>query len=571
MPTSSSIPQSFELHDGCWMYGYDYTGPIPGFNDSGFSICAQFDHGSERYFSGFRIVVLCRKDEKEFAGLTVGVDRGQYGSCALDPGLSIQGTSRTVEDPQSAASAGDTPCTVVYEIVDKSDETWYAADIQLRPPQLVDDDAYRIVHEHKQLCTSAPSSKSVMLFLLASCSFRGQLKPSNPMGVVCALPAPVGVSARGVRILPPPALHPPFKQPPPEILHLIFLQALEDKLYEPWRSSLLSFTLVCRAWAPVFVMLYQDFSQYAGGRSPPKQVGLAAALRLNPERGRAIRRFSPYHFRSGDETYEELSQALVDILSSASLVEDLTIKDVFVDYKDKFIQALRGCTAVTSFMVNRGPPDPEKEPSTYVLSLADIITCMAHWRSLRILTIYGFNSSINSNGDNPTPICQLQQLRLQGGRASDLELMHITSSSLSSLRQVDFDKVTGITNSGLKEWLLAVAGTLKSLSFDDCTFSRENNDEEHAIDAAIGQMDQLRSLQLDGEMYTELVFMRKEKKPRPPGVRGRIYRIRLSSIRPGAFTKHFLSVLKYTGWEDINMWGAFDHEPELREEAKKVA
>ncbi|KAA1472063.1 hypothetical protein DENSPDRAFT_871938 [Dentipellis sp. KUC8613] len=571
MSSSNPGPQHYELRDGCWMYAYDYTGPIPDYNDSGFSICAQFDWGSEQYFSGFRIVILCRKDEEALADLTVKVDKTQHKSGAVDPGLPYQAVSCDAEDTRSAEGAGDTPCTVVYEIVDLSDETWSAAGIYLRSSQLIEDNAYRTVYDFSQMCTSSPSSKSVMLFLSASCSFRGWLKPTNPEGIECVLPAPIGVTARGVRILPPPALHPPFRQPPPEILHLIFLQSLVSELNEPWRPSLLSFALVCREWAPAFIMLYQDFSQYAGGRSPPKLVGLASALRLNPERGRAIRRFSPYHFRDGIDTYEELSQALVDTLSLAVLVEDLTIKDVCVELKDKFIQALCGCAAVTSFIVNRGPPDPEKEPSTYVLSLADIIACMAHWRSLRVLTIYGFSTSINLNGDGPEPICQLERLRLQGGRASDPELMRITSSSLPSLQQVEFSRVTGITNSALREWLFAMAGTLKGLSFDRCDFSRENDDEEYAIDVAIGRMDQLKSLNLDKDMCTDLVCMRKERKPRPPNIHFRNYNIHMSNIRPGAFTRHFLSVLRNTGWEEIAMWGAFDHDPELREEVKKVA
>ncbi|KAA1472051.1 hypothetical protein DENSPDRAFT_871931 [Dentipellis sp. KUC8613] len=569
MSTSTPSPQSFKLPGECWMYDYDYTGPSPGYNDSAFSICAQFDCGSERYFSGFRIVLLCKKDEKELAGLTVDIDRGLCGSYALDPGMSIRGTSRAVEDPQSAESAGDRPCTVVYEIVDQSDDTWYAADLQLRPPQLADDDAYRIVHEYKQLCTSAPSSTSVMLFLLASCSFRGQLKPDNPLGEICDVSAPIGVVARGVRILPPPALHPPFKQPPPEILQLIFLQPLEDMMYDPWRRSIFSFALVCRAWAPAFALLYQDFSEYAKGRSPPSQLDVGAALRVNPEYGRSIRRLSPYHFRDGKETNMDVSQALVDIVSSAVGVEDLTIKDVFVELKDKFIQALCGCTMLKAFKANRGPPDPENEPSTYVLSLADIITCMVNWRSLRIMEIYAFSPSVNFDRHCPKPACQLEQVRLQGGRASDIELMYIMSASFSSIQKVDFANVTGITNSGLKEWLSAVSGSLRGLTFQDCTFPRANDDEEYAIDAVVGKMDQLQTLQLDGDMYTDLVFMRKEKRPRVPG-RARAS-ISLHNIRPGTLTRHFLLVLTYTGWQNITLWGAFHGEPELKEEAKKVA
>ncbi|TFY70349.1 hypothetical protein EVG20_g2660 [Dentipellis fragilis] len=569
-------PQNF----GCSVHAYRYaeTTPDGQDRDSDFNISAHFDGGSERYFSGFRIALVCKKSDEELVDLTV-VDR-DHDAASLNGQILPEDVSSTVSNSHSYSENQDrSPYVVVYEIINEHRGSYMLLDIDIRSPQLLDDKAYRVVYEHSHLCTSVCPSTSVMLSLKANRAFCTQIQQTESRDAAPYVPKPqVDIRTYGIRILPQSSSRQPFKHPPPEILCLIFSSSLYsgNEIDDHWQELLLSFGLVCRAWVHALDLLYEDFSDGNGGWPSPNLNCFAAALRLNPARASAIRRFSTLYFnhvpRPG-ETNEQASQSLIDILSAATLVQELKVADVVVDHKDMCMQALRGCTEVREFGIAKGYRSPGGGPQVYTPALSDVIQCMAHWPHLRALSISQFIAghidSGSSLSDKPdaVPYPRLEHLLLLAGEISGRELLCLTSSSLSSLKKVTFGGLTGLTHASLKEWLRAVSPTLEELEIGRCTIRRENDYEAFAIDAVIGEMDKLHNLSLHGDFYSGLVFTRKAKKPRSSIT----HRITLVGPPPDLFAEDFLGILEHTGWEGITLLHVDHEDPGLIERAQKVA
>ncbi|KAA1473331.1 hypothetical protein DENSPDRAFT_839790 [Dentipellis sp. KUC8613] len=578
----TSTYKPFELCSGCWQYNYEYVGPLLADDYNDFSICANFDFGAEQFFSGLQIIIVCKKDEEDLKDLVVS----EY-SDTTDDEASIASdgdsdTSSTSSDDssngQDHATSGsqdsrdsDLPlCTVVYEIVDNSDCNWSAITIRSRPAQTMDDGTYRILYEHIEPTSSATS---LFLFLNANKSFRGVLK-RTASGMACNLRVRTGIAARGVRILPPPPRQPRFANPPPEILRLIFAASTDDRMYVPWRTTLIAFGLVCRAWALAISMIYEDFSRGHSGTPRPDPLLLAKALRLNPTYGRAIRQFTPSHFpHRQEESYQQREESIVTILEMATRVKDLTVTDTLNGLQDKLVRALCACTEVQRFHLDSMLP--RERPSRYRLTLPDIVQCVAHWPRLRSLAAYGFGSSNFDSAQsvegertpNPAPpSCEMQKLHLQAGDARDSDLLRLASSSFSSLTALALVNVTGLTNAGVRTLLAAIAPNIVSLTFVKCSFSRKDPGEERAIDATINQMRNIQELRVDGDVFSELVFTRYEKDPSKPrhGV------IKLAKVPAGTTTSQFLTVLRHTNWKRIELLRGFD-ELELRGRAFAIA
>ncbi|TFY62144.1 hypothetical protein EVG20_g6808 [Dentipellis fragilis] len=576
----TSTPARLELHAGCWQYNYDYVGPLLADDYNDFSICANFDFGSERFFSGLRIIIVCKNDREELKDLAVS----EYSDTTDDEGSIASdrdsGTSSTSSDDssnrqecvafesQESRKSGLPLCTVACEITDNSDCNWSANTIRSCSAQTVDDGTYRILYEHVE---PTSSTTSLFLFLNANKSFRGILRRTTS-GMACNLRVRTGITARGVRILPPPPHQPQFANPPPEILRLIFAASMEDKMYAPWRTTLISFGSVCRAWAPAISMIYEDFSVGHSGTPPPNPLLLAKTLRLNPAYGRAIQQFAPFHFPyRKEELYQQRAESIVTILETAIRVKDLTITNILTDLKDKFVRALYACTEVQDFQLR---PMPQDRPSIYSLTFPDIVQCVAHWPRLHSLAAYGVGSSnLNSaqlveeeRTPGLAPSCEMQKLHLQGGDACDSDLLRLVSSSFSSLTALTLVNVTGLTNTGVNTLLAAIAPNIISLSFNKCSFSRKDPGEERAIDATISQMHNIQELSLYGDMFSELVFARYEKDP----LKSRHGTIKLFETPVGTITSHFLTVLRYTNWKRIQLFHGLD-DPELRGRAFAAA
>ncbi|TFY59692.1 hypothetical protein EVG20_g7691 [Dentipellis fragilis] len=450
-------------------------------------------------------------------------------------------------------------------------------DIHLRSAQLLDDNAYHIAYERNHLHMSACPSTSVILSLKTNRSLWTEIQQSGTSNTLEYLPElQTHISTYGLRILPPSSYRQLFKQPPPEVLCLIFTSSIYSggMVCRGWHRIVLSFGLVCRAWMHAFDLLYEDFFDRSSGSLSPSIIRFAAGLRLNPARASAlIRRFSTLYFNripKPGETNEQASRSLVDILSTATLVQELKVADVVVDHKDIYMQALCGCTEVREIEIAQGYRHPGRGPPAYVPALFDVIQCMTHWPHLRALSIRQFvaghldsGSSISDKSD-PVPYPRLEHLLLVGGEISGRELLCLTSPSLKKVTLAD---LTGLTHASLKEWLLAISPTLEELRIGRCTIRRENEYEGFAIDEVIGEMDKLHTLSLDGDFFSKLVLTRKARRPKSSTT----HRITLVGQLPEIFTEDFLGVLEYTGWEDILLLNAAYRYPELFERAKAVA
>ncbi|TFY70353.1 hypothetical protein EVG20_g2665 [Dentipellis fragilis] len=547
---------------GCSEHAYRCIQPVPGcWKDhiSDFNISVHFDDGSQRYFSELRIV------------LTV-VDRDN--NAALPDGQNsppLEDVSNTTTHsyllPENSARS---PYAVVYEIIKERDNLPMLLGIYLRSAQLLDNNAYRIVYEHTQLCTSARLSVSVMLSLKTNRSL-WTLERAN------AFPNPeMGIITYGIRIVPPTSSRQLFKQPPPEILRLIFTSSLYSmgKKDDRWQESLLSFGLVCRAWVHALDLLYRDV--FRGGWPSPNINRFAAALRHNPARAGAIRCFSTHYFIAmlrSDETDKQVSRSLIDILSKATLVQELDVDGVVFDHKDMYMQALCGCTEVRNFGIAQTNGYPDRGSPAYVPAVSDVIQCMTHWPHLRVLSMLEFVAGHLDSGysvsDKLNSVLwpRLEQLILLRGEISGHHLLRVTPPSLSSLKEAHLGGLTGLNNASLKEWLLAVAPTLEELTIGRCIIQRENDHEGFAIDEVIDKMDKLHILTLDADSCSQLVFTRKAKR----STSGITHKFTLLRLLPESFTEDFLAVLRCTGWEDINLWIVSTEELELIERAKKVA
>jgi hypothetical protein len=292
-------------------------------------------------------------------------------------------------------------CSLIYEIVDKTDANYYCADLILRPSMRADV-PMRTLYEYIEPCT--PSSKSLVLYLYSSHSFREVLRPDNKIRLMCSLPASYGMRAHGVRILPPSNTRPLFRNPPTEVLSQIFGHAVEDKLYTRWRTTLVAFAKVCREWMPALDHLFKDFGDYSGGSNPPDITAVAKALQANPALGYAIRTFSPRHFRKeedeelGDKTeasYLTSSEAIVQILQTARFATAVEVPATHKALIDNLVEALCVSGDVQVFVNGGYIPATAIGGYRCSLTLVDIFRCMTSWPRLSELKLYSFSGSNN--------------------------------------------------------------------------------------------------------------------------------------------------------------------------------
>lgn len=108
------------------------------------------------------------------------------------------------------------------------------------------------------------------------------------------------------------------------------------------------------------------------------------------------------------------------------------------------------------------------------------------------------------------PVCQLSILILADESILGPQLRFLTMSSHSSITYVRLDKITGLSNTDLREWLSEISPSLIFLSITG-SFPRELQDEEHAVDDTIHMMHMLESARFGGDVVSSLAIERKPK------------------------------------------------------------
>ncbi|KAF7346232.1 hypothetical protein MSAN_01850200 [Mycena sanguinolenta] len=133
----------------------------------------------------------------------------------------------------------------------------------------------------------------------------------------------------------------------------------------------------------------------------------------------------------------------------------------------------------------------------------------------------------------------------------------------SSLRE---DGVIGLSNAGLKDWLFEAGGSLRSLNIEKCSIAKAGDDEEYALDAAMGHLTALSNLRVEGDIISELAVLRKIASTE----RYRRDMITLDNC-PGVNPHGLVQALKSTGWSTISARRVFEGNEPLMEEGKAVA
>lgn len=465
--------------------------------------------------------------------------------------------------------------TLIFEITDASNSTWKKADLLLHPPQATEQtQSLRILYDYVELCT--PTSRSCIRLLRTNHTFRGSLKRDNPSGLACVLPAPMGILAHGISILPPSTSRKPFIHLPSELLHMIFRNVARDTSQCSWRAALVFFALVCRTWRPALDHLFENFGRYNAGRKPPDVLRLGRTLELNSELGRRIKAFDPSHFRvvpTSESSYLDIAKAIVTILQSASMVTDLCIVDTHRSLAEGFVRALCSSSDVRTFWINRSGFSTTDPDYIYTLSVSDILQCMSHWPRIHQLWIYGFSSTPTIE-DLPEVTCSIKSVSLHRGSLKLPQLRSLTTSTKSALQIASLQYISGLTNRDLYTWLTEVGPTLTHLTIQFSTISRQSDDEEYAVDVVLPTMTTLIHLDLEGDITSELVLMRYS--PDQSSQSSKSWR-RWGSLRidnaPGMSAHGFVRALKTTEWSQISVANLVLREEnrEVKEEAKKIA
>ncbi|KAJ7728949.1 hypothetical protein DFH07DRAFT_850655 [Mycena maculata] len=459
-------------------------------------------------------------------------------------------------------------CTIAYEVQDISDDTWRRAKLILLPSwPITDGSTRRITYQFVQL-THDP----IILYLSLNHTLRGSLKPNNKSGLVCAYPASMGIFASSVHICPRERRI--FAQLPVEILLAIFGCAVENK-HGSWRPTLISLALVCRDWVVALEHLFHDFGSYTSGRTAPDLLAVSKAVQAEPQFGNSIWYLSRSHFGRApvhnEQEYLDLAIAFKNIIHSAKHVHELEIFDTHSSLREEFVEALSQSRDVRSFLINSY--QIEEQPKYRCLpTLPDLFRCFQRWSKLQILKLFAwdgpnpFLQTVKQFTIEQTPPldCALRTITLHNGPITGPQLCNLTAGSHSSLSDVHFSGIIGLSNAGLKDWLLQVASTIRQLNIEKCSIAKAS-DEEYALDAAMSHLASLSNLRIEGDVLSELAVLRKTSSTG----RNR-HMINLDNC-PGVNPHGLVQALKYTSWQTISARRLFEGNEPLHEEGKAIA
>ncbi|KAJ6580054.1 hypothetical protein DFH09DRAFT_1146405 [Mycena vulgaris] len=575
-----------------------FEGPGSTQNGNQFLISVVLEPGVKKHFSGIHVIVCCKDDDPELRDLTVRDDVGSVQFVRRQrereptTGMANLGAASRVYvdrnenlllEQEAAFQASDALleqgmpvlelplCIIAYEVQDSSNDTWRRAKLVLLPSwPITDGPTRRIAYQFVQ-----PTHHPVVLYLKLNHTLRGSVKPNNKSGLVCAYPAPMGIHAFSVRIYPPRSQRRIFTQPPPEILSVIFGCAVEKK-YGSWRPTLISFALVCRDWVVALEHLFHEFGSYTNGGTAPDLVAVSKAVQAKPELGKAIWQLSRSHFghdpSHNEQEYLDLAIAFKNVLHSAKQVRKLEIFHTHSSLREEFVEALSQSRDVRSFLINSH--STADEPKYHCRpTLLDLFRCCQRWPRLHELRLFDWDGPNPFSQDveqfvieqTPPLDCALRSILLFNGPITGPQLCNITAGSHSSLSDVHFNGIIGLSNAGLKDCLLQVASSLQQIKIEKCSIARANDDEEYALDAAMSHFTSLSSMRIDGDFLSELAVLRKTSSSR-----WNRDMIDLANC-PGVNPHGLVQALKYTGWHTVSALRLFEGNAPLLEEAKAIA
>jgi len=161
----------------------------------------------------------------------------------------------------------------------------------------------------------------------------------------------------------------------------------------------------------------------------------------------------------------------------------------------------------------------------------------------------------------------LRLMFLHNATITGTQLRTLTASSLSTLREVHLERISGLTNDGLRAWLIEAGPSLTTFVLEASTVARRTDNEEYALDAMIASMVNLEGLRLDGDVATELVVLRRERK-----IKDHLRNDYVTLENMSGLNEHgLINALRYTGWGRVETHDLFRGNLPLEEEGKKIA
>ena len=313
---------------------------------------------------------------------------------------------------------------------------------------------------------------------------------------------------------------------PTDILFLIFENLRFPPTHRSWRKDILSSALVCREWTCALDVLLIDFrSEDSQWGHPPEIASFANGLVARPSLGLGIKYLSVGYLekhptwdpspvlplchpspmflaklllQQSDLRRSQFGKVFLSILRVAENVQTLFLnpeKDLVVP-PDDLAGALRG---LSNLKVFRG---------RCTLSMAQLVSCIATWPSLRRLSILSVLPPRNYTLALAAPSCCLTELELVDVPIKDDELACLLSASGSTLERLTLNRISQLTNVGLGVALNAVCTSLTYLYIMSDALAR-NQGEEHALDVIITCMVRLANLEIVPEIASERMVERR--------------------------------------------------------------
>ncbi|KAF9240189.1 hypothetical protein BU15DRAFT_61526 [Melanogaster broomeanus] len=344
------------------------------------------------------------------------------------------------------------------------------------------------------------------------------------------MPPPKFQITRVVRVLPTASALPGIMNGglPTEILLQIFREVARAEAYTGARRDLLAFGLVCRKWTCSLDLLLWDFQ----GRGlphwhtwPPNIHALGKAVTDRPALGLSIRQFSTETFmrpsllgfvNNGDDLPSNpgFTSDVVAVLRTTNNLQYLDLHDIDVCQIEAVTSALYDLHKLHTFALGI-PYLPPHTKGRGDIGFVELAHCLARWPALKSMRMlhFHFRPTMMQPATLPLPVCALTELVISNARLSDSELMHIMSSSLKTLERVVFDTIYGVTYACLRTCLDAISHNVTSLRVGNLRTVRwkDGVQEERVLDATIDKMLRLRSLDISGDMASELMLQRRAK------------------------------------------------------------
>ncbi|KAG6812074.1 hypothetical protein H0H92_004540 [Tricholoma furcatifolium] len=485
-------------------------------------ISVVLDAGAEKDYDGIRVIIVNREEDM-FVNDKMDLFRPSHaiGSNYRKSLTSYYSLQKPPTSHEAHVAKTEKLCTVIFELVSLT--TYLGQFASLLPvgysTEVSSQRSARVILDHIEHRVS-----STLFFVYCNYSMQPNFSPGG------TVMKPTRLRAHYIRVIPVAKSRPPWPtwNLPQTLLSYIMTIAFSEKP-KGWRKGLLACSLVCKSWAYLVELFFNDFHGIAAScadHNPPSISSVARSLEMNLSRGVLIKSYSPNQYlrpvrRFTDVAFLAYCQAQNTILRKATAVGhvslELTHACVFRDLFD----ILRGLRHVQSLQVShlqRYTPLASLRHFTF----REILEIISWWPRLRKLTITSWEESSKwhpplSAGPQPYSITDID---LGVGRLDLPDLLNLTGPLCAppTLRIAHFTSIGGLTNGDFTIFLRHVAPTLVDLSIIACSFHRYHEDEEHALDATIPFLTSLENLVIDGDLSTVKVLSCKIKdNPPQPG------------------------------------------------------